>query len=61
MFGPVLHVVRWRSGEINELLAQLSASGYALTLGTGPKAGEQVVTVNTASCGGSATLLAEEE
>jgi len=33
VFGPVLHVVRWRSGEINELLAQLLGTGYALTLG----------------------------
>ena len=31
--GPVLHVVRWRSGEINELLTQLLGTGYALTLG----------------------------
>ena len=33
VFGPVLHVVRWRSGEINELLTQLLGTGYALTLG----------------------------
>jgi RHH-type proline utilization regulon transcriptional repressor/proline dehydrogenase/delta 1-pyrroline-5-carboxylate dehydrogenase len=33
VFGPVLHVVRWRAGEIDELLAQLSGTGYALTLG----------------------------
>ena len=33
VFGSVLHVVRWRAGELNELLAQLSGTGYALTLG----------------------------
>jgi RHH-type proline utilization regulon transcriptional repressor/proline dehydrogenase/delta 1-pyrroline-5-carboxylate dehydrogenase len=33
VFGPVLHVVRWRAGELNELLVQLSGTGYALTLG----------------------------
>ena len=33
VFGPVLHVVRWRSDEINALFAGLSGTGYALTLG----------------------------
>jgi RHH-type proline utilization regulon transcriptional repressor/proline dehydrogenase/delta 1-pyrroline-5-carboxylate dehydrogenase len=33
VFGPVLHVVRWRADEINRLLAGLSANGTALTLG----------------------------
>ena len=33
VFGPVLHVVRWRETELNALLAQLLANGTALTLG----------------------------
>jgi RHH-type proline utilization regulon transcriptional repressor/proline dehydrogenase/delta 1-pyrroline-5-carboxylate dehydrogenase len=33
IFGPVLHVVRWRASEIDRLLADLSGNGYALTLG----------------------------
>jgi RHH-type proline utilization regulon transcriptional repressor/proline dehydrogenase/delta 1-pyrroline-5-carboxylate dehydrogenase len=33
VFGPVLHVVRWRAGELDGLLDDLAASGYALTLG----------------------------
>jgi RHH-type transcriptional regulator, proline utilization regulon repressor / proline dehydrogenase / delta 1-pyrroline-5-carboxylate dehydrogenase len=33
VFGPVLHVVRWRSTELNALLADLSGNGTALTLG----------------------------
>jgi RHH-type proline utilization regulon transcriptional repressor/proline dehydrogenase/delta 1-pyrroline-5-carboxylate dehydrogenase len=32
-FGPLLHVVRWKSGELPEVLAQINASGYGLTLG----------------------------
>jgi RHH-type proline utilization regulon transcriptional repressor/proline dehydrogenase/delta 1-pyrroline-5-carboxylate dehydrogenase len=33
VFGPVLHVVRWRAKEIDQLLSDLSGNGYALTLG----------------------------
>ena len=33
IFGPILHVVRWQSGELDRLLAGLAASGYGLTLG----------------------------
>ncbi len=33
VFGPVLHVVRWRAGELDELLADIACNGTALTLG----------------------------
>ena len=33
VFGPVLHVVRWRAAELDQLLDQIAGSGYALTLG----------------------------
>jgi RHH-type proline utilization regulon transcriptional repressor/proline dehydrogenase/delta 1-pyrroline-5-carboxylate dehydrogenase len=33
VFGPVLHVVRWRAGEFDALLDQIAANGYGLTLG----------------------------
>lgn len=32
IFGPVLHIVRWR-GEVDAVLAQINALGYGLTLG----------------------------
>jgi RHH-type proline utilization regulon transcriptional repressor/proline dehydrogenase/delta 1-pyrroline-5-carboxylate dehydrogenase len=32
IFGPVLHVVRWR-GDIDAVVAQVNALGYGLTLG----------------------------
>ena len=32
VFGPVLHVVRWR-GDPADVIAQINASGYGLTLG----------------------------
>jgi RHH-type proline utilization regulon transcriptional repressor/proline dehydrogenase/delta 1-pyrroline-5-carboxylate dehydrogenase len=33
VFGPVLHVVRWRAGELEALLDDIAANGTALTLG----------------------------
>jgi len=115
IFGPVLHVVRWRAGEFTTLVAEIAASGYGLTMGlhtrieqrirelaaaapagniyvnrnmigavvgsqpfggvglsgSGPKAGgpdylrrfvrETTVTINTASFGGDAELMALDE
>ena len=115
IFGPVLHVATWRGKEFSELIDEIAASGYGLTLGlhsrieariaelarkapagniyvnrnmigavvgsqpfggfglsgTGPKAGgpdylrrfyrEATLTVNRASLGGDAGLLAQED
>jgi RHH-type proline utilization regulon transcriptional repressor/proline dehydrogenase/delta 1-pyrroline-5-carboxylate dehydrogenase len=33
VFGPVLHVVRWRAGELSILLDDIAHNGYGLTLG----------------------------
>jgi RHH-type proline utilization regulon transcriptional repressor/proline dehydrogenase/delta 1-pyrroline-5-carboxylate dehydrogenase len=33
VFGPVLHVVTWRAGEIEATVDRINASGYGLTLG----------------------------
>ena len=33
VFGPVLHVVRWRADELDLLIDDIAASGYGLTLG----------------------------
>ncbi len=32
-FGPILHVIRWPSGTLDKVIAQINASGYGLTLG----------------------------
>jgi len=32
-FGPILHVIRWKSGELGKVIAAINASGYGLTLG----------------------------
>ena len=33
VFGPVLHVVRWRADELDALLDEIAGNGTALTLG----------------------------
>jgi RHH-type transcriptional regulator, proline utilization regulon repressor / proline dehydrogenase / delta 1-pyrroline-5-carboxylate dehydrogenase len=33
VFGPVLHVVRWRAGELDQLVDDINALGFGLTLG----------------------------
>jgi RHH-type proline utilization regulon transcriptional repressor/proline dehydrogenase/delta 1-pyrroline-5-carboxylate dehydrogenase len=33
VFGPVLHVVRWKAGQLEGVLDAIEASGYGLTLG----------------------------
>jgi RHH-type proline utilization regulon transcriptional repressor/proline dehydrogenase/delta 1-pyrroline-5-carboxylate dehydrogenase len=33
VFGPILHVVTWRAGELDALLDDIAANGYGLTLG----------------------------
>ncbi|MEO6247054.1 MAG: bifunctional proline dehydrogenase/L-glutamate gamma-semialdehyde dehydrogenase PutA [Sphingomicrobium sp.] len=32
-FGPVLHVIRWKSGELAKVVDAINATGYGLTLG----------------------------
>ena len=33
IFGPVLHVVRWKADALDDVLARVAATGYGLTLG----------------------------
>ena len=42
VFGPVLHVLRWRRDQLDELLAQINATGYALTLGVHSRIDETI-------------------
>jgi RHH-type transcriptional regulator, proline utilization regulon repressor / proline dehydrogenase / delta 1-pyrroline-5-carboxylate dehydrogenase len=33
VFGPVLHVIRWKGSELGKVIEQINATGYGLTLG----------------------------
>ncbi|HKS35452.1 MAG TPA: trifunctional transcriptional regulator/proline dehydrogenase/L-glutamate gamma-semialdehyde dehydrogenase, partial [Enterobacteriaceae bacterium] len=45
IFGPVLHVVRYRRKDIDGLIAQINASGYGLTLGVHTRIDETIAKV----------------
>ena len=42
VFGPVLHVVRWKPRELDKLIAAVAATGYGLTLGIHSRIDETV-------------------
>jgi len=42
VFGPVLHVVRYRARDLPELVTQINASGYGLTLGVHSRIDETI-------------------
>lgn len=33
VFGPILHVVRWKAGTLDAVMDDIAATGYGLTLG----------------------------
>jgi RHH-type proline utilization regulon transcriptional repressor/proline dehydrogenase/delta 1-pyrroline-5-carboxylate dehydrogenase len=42
VFGPILHVVRWRADRLDAMLDEIAATGYALTLGIHSRIDETV-------------------
>jgi RHH-type proline utilization regulon transcriptional repressor/proline dehydrogenase/delta 1-pyrroline-5-carboxylate dehydrogenase len=42
VFGPVLHVLRFRRAEMDELVARINASGYGLTFGVHSRIDETI-------------------
>ncbi|MFJ4141886.1 trifunctional transcriptional regulator/proline dehydrogenase/L-glutamate gamma-semialdehyde dehydrogenase [Pseudomonas sp. NPDC089734] len=45
IFGPVLHVVRYKRKELGQLIDQINASGYGLTLGVHTRIDETIAKV----------------
>ncbi|MGE8500358.1 MAG: trifunctional transcriptional regulator/proline dehydrogenase/L-glutamate gamma-semialdehyde dehydrogenase [Pseudomonas sp.] len=45
IFGPVLHVVRYQRADLGNLLEQINASGYGLTLGVHTRIDETIAQV----------------
>ncbi len=48
VFGPVLHVVKWKAKELPRVLADIAASGYGLTLGIHSRIETTIKTVTEA-------------
>lgn len=42
VFGPVLHVIRWKADQLDAVIAQVNATGYGLTLGVHSRIDETV-------------------
>jgi RHH-type transcriptional regulator, proline utilization regulon repressor / proline dehydrogenase / delta 1-pyrroline-5-carboxylate dehydrogenase len=42
VFGPILHVVRWRSDRLDQVIDEIVATGFALTLGVHSRIDETV-------------------
>jgi RHH-type proline utilization regulon transcriptional repressor/proline dehydrogenase/delta 1-pyrroline-5-carboxylate dehydrogenase len=42
VFGPILHVVRWRADELDAVLGSIDGTGYGLTLGVQSRIDETV-------------------
>jgi RHH-type transcriptional regulator, proline utilization regulon repressor / proline dehydrogenase / delta 1-pyrroline-5-carboxylate dehydrogenase len=42
VFGPILHVIRWRGDALDAVLGQIAATGYGLTLGIHSRIDETV-------------------
>jgi RHH-type proline utilization regulon transcriptional repressor/proline dehydrogenase/delta 1-pyrroline-5-carboxylate dehydrogenase len=47
VFGPVLHVLRWKRGELPALVAAINATGYGLTHGIHTRIDETVAAIVT--------------
>ncbi|MBX8529904.1 trifunctional transcriptional regulator/proline dehydrogenase/L-glutamate gamma-semialdehyde dehydrogenase [Pseudomonas cichorii] len=45
IFGPVLHVVRYKRKELDQLIGQINATGYGLTLGVHTRIDETIAKV----------------
>jgi RHH-type proline utilization regulon transcriptional repressor/proline dehydrogenase/delta 1-pyrroline-5-carboxylate dehydrogenase len=46
VFGPILHVIRYRSEDLDEVIDSINATGYGLTLGIHSRIDETVNYIN---------------
>ncbi|MEE7560601.1 aldehyde dehydrogenase family protein, partial [Xanthomonas sp. Kuri4-2] len=42
VFGPVLHVIRWKADQLDAVIDQINATGYGLTLGVHSRIDETI-------------------
>ena len=53
VFGPVLHVLRWRRGALDALIEAINATGYALTFGVHTRIDETIARATTRVAAGN--------
>jgi RHH-type proline utilization regulon transcriptional repressor/proline dehydrogenase/delta 1-pyrroline-5-carboxylate dehydrogenase len=42
VFGPVLHVIRWRADRLDDVIGQINSTGYGLTFGVHSRIDERI-------------------
>jgi RHH-type proline utilization regulon transcriptional repressor/proline dehydrogenase/delta 1-pyrroline-5-carboxylate dehydrogenase len=47
VFGPVLHIVRWRRSDLDQVVDTINATGYGLTLGVHSRIDETIAFITT--------------
>lgn len=47
IFGPVLHVIRWKGDQLDAVIDQINATGYGLTLGVHSRIDETVERISS--------------
>ncbi|WP_045767053.1 bifunctional proline dehydrogenase/L-glutamate gamma-semialdehyde dehydrogenase PutA [Xanthomonas albilineans] len=47
VFGPVLHVIRWKANQLDAVIDQINATGYGLTLGVHSRIDETIERIAT--------------
>ena len=52
-FGPILHVVRWKSGELDSVIDAINATGFGLTLGLQSRIDATRIFVEANACVGN--------
>jgi RHH-type proline utilization regulon transcriptional repressor/proline dehydrogenase/delta 1-pyrroline-5-carboxylate dehydrogenase len=45
VFGPILHVIRFRAADLDQVIAAINATGYGLTLGIHSRIEENIQTI----------------
>ena len=53
VFGPIVHVVRFEGGKLDELVDRINAKGYGLTMGVHSRIEETIEQVRARACTGN--------
>ena len=53
VFGPIVHVVRFEGGKLDELVDRINAKGYGLTMGVHSRIEETIEQVRSRACTGN--------
>jgi delta 1-pyrroline-5-carboxylate dehydrogenase len=58
VFGPILHLIRWKGSELDKVVAQINATGYGLTLGIHSRIDDTIDYISSTPASATATSTA---